>query len=280
MELEKSLDFGNAEDPCFSHDGFFLASPYLGNSKVVIWETESWKIIDQISCENGPSALRFHLRQALLAAGGRDWVRVWRYQAPAPLPGSRSRISLGDPILELSTSGVVGHIQFSLDGRFVGWSARTGQESVYDATVQVADLSVKGSQLVFTSPKIVAGLFNGFDFLPESHQVLFRHGQFESWDFLTGERQDSFDNFGSWNVVLSPRHSWFVTSNFAGAALFDWRTGSLLARFPPPADDIFCSAWSADGNRLAFTLANGQIQIWDVEGLRRQLDGIGLDWED
>jgi len=68
---------------------------------------------------------------------------------------------------------------------------------------------------------------------------------------------------------------WKVT-NFHDAALHDRETFKKLLPLPP---NMLPLALSHDGKRLAVSVDDQRVQIWDLATLRAQFRDLGLDWD-
>jgi serine/threonine protein kinase/WD40 repeat protein/tetratricopeptide (TPR) repeat protein len=63
--------------------------------------------------------------------------------------------------------------------------------------------------------------------------------------------------------------------------LVETETGRTLARLESlDLCDVRCAAFSPDGSRLVITTNDGPaVHVWDLRAIRRQLAGMGLDWD-
>lgn len=98
----------------------------------------------------------------------------------------------------------------------------------------------------------------------------------ELWDTGNWERTRELTGFKG--ILYGPdgRTLW-LTENYRTAGLFDART---LRPLMPLPTGMLPLALSADGRWLAVSVDSRKLQVWDVTEVRRQLAGLGLDWQD
>jgi hypothetical protein len=68
----------------------------------------------------------------------------------------------------------------------------------------------------------------------------------------------------------------WLSQDFHAGGLYDARTLDLLLPLPRGSYPL---AVSPDGRRLALSLDNRRLQVWDLAELRQRLRSLGLDWE-
>ena len=59
--------------------------------------------------------------------------------------------------------------------------------------------------------------------------------------------------------------------------LYDMEKRAEVLTLPPEESEIWCCAWSRDGTRLAVSLADGGVVVWNMEAVRDALREFGLD---
>jgi WD40 repeat protein len=72
---------------------------------------------------------------------------------------------------------------------------------------------------------------------------------------------------GRWAATAGPDNS---------VALCDLDGGTRLLALPPEESEVWCLAWSPDGQRLALGLSDGSISLWDLAQVRDRLDDFGV----
>jgi eukaryotic-like serine/threonine-protein kinase len=132
-------------------------------------------------------------------------------------------------------------------------------------TAQVAHLAIDGS---------VEMLFS-----PDGKWLVTMNAPCRLWDVGTWRigRQ-----IGGRGLCFSPDSRLLVVQD-AGRMLHlvETDTGRLVARLESPDQCLVrCAAFSPDGSRLVITTNDGPAaHVWDLRAIRRQLAGMGLDWD-
>jgi WD40 repeat protein len=94
------------------------------------------------------------------------------------------------------------------------------------------------------------------------------------WDWRTGTHQTT--NIEAYHVALGGGR-WVATSNQSHEViLYDMKAGAVTLTLPPEESEIWCLAWSPDATRLAVSLTDGGIAIWDLEQVRQRLAEFGI----
>jgi WD40 repeat protein len=128
----------------------------------------------------------------------------------------------------------------------------------------------------FSTSNLVATV----SFAPAGDELtVINRGGVEQWDTVTWQlkaRQPGSPVSDSY-VLYTPDGSgiWRVT-NFRDTALHDRKT--LEPVLPLPAN-VLPLALSADGHKLAVSVDDHLVQIWDLPQLREHFRELGLDWE-
>ena len=101
-------------------------------------------------------------------------------------------------------------------------------------------------------------------------------------DAVTGELRRSFAVTGSSadgrNTVLSPAGRWLAVASPSrrGVDIHDFATGELRYTLPDREGTVYWLAWHPKEPRLAIARDNGDIAIWDLAKIDRQLTELGL----
>jgi WD40 repeat protein len=288
----------------FSPNRQFLAVP--DNLNLCVWDLNCASLPSLLT-PSGPFALPFFAtnNSSLFAASGRDGdphLDAWQIAPPetarerpkakplpisVPAPLLWAGLSANDLILT-TQDGVTfipqsnltntdcrvvkippGQGTVSPDGRWLAVTYSYSPEiNIYSlATVQeVAHL--------LTSGQVAAVWFS-----PASDELaVINRAGLEQWDTATWQlkrRQPGAPVSGSY-VLYTPDGNgiWRVTS-FHDTALLDRRT--LEPLLPLPAN-VLPLAVSHDGGRLAVSVDDQRVQIWDMAELRNQFRALALDW--
>ena len=124
-----------------------------------------------------------------------------------------------------------------------------------------------------------SGLVAGVWFAPAGDELtVINRGGVEWWDSSTWRRRRREPGFpiSEAYVLYTPdgRGFWQVTS-FRDATLYDRPTGRPI--LPLPAN-VLPLALSADGRKLAVSVDDQRVQVWDLLELRARFKELGLDW--
>jgi serine/threonine protein kinase/WD40 repeat protein len=143
-------------------------------------------------------------------------------------------------------------------------------------------------------PRLLANNLTGtgaqmINFTPDSRQMLVVDANrcIVTYDVQSGQKLASFPTLntddtakGTVCVVhkLNPDGTKLAVSSFSGFGvdLWDCRTGHLLYSLPAQEGDVFYFAWSPDGQRLAISQSNGDIDIWNIAEIERMLASLRL----
>ena len=60
-------------------------------------------------------------------------------------------------------------------------------------------------------------------------------------------------------------------------SIYELETGKRVLALPPEESDIWGLAWAPDGRRVAVSLADGGVAVWDLEQVCARLAEFGID---
>ena len=267
----------------FSHDGTLLACSAGREHELMVWDTQSWRMIKTWGSAR-PHGILFHPKRDFLTVEHDDGLSLYQYERG---------YAEGQELVKLKEVGRaeirknIHYFVFSDDGDYLAWADQAGGD-VMHSHLSVAKLGVGGLEVVFELEDILS---EGIDFLPNSEELivsLFRSqdsskpGNWvpEQWNFRTHTKKPlhQYDAKAS-GLSVAPRDGLFATkSSSAGVALFDWKSKKSLGRMSHFKSAPKRIQWTPDGTRLAILFGEGEIQLWDIEKMRSRLQELGLNW--
>src|SRR5205814_7287756 len=120
--------------------------------------------------------------------------------------------------------------------------------------------------------------FGDFQFSPRGDEVAITSSRagVEFWSTTTWERTRALTNFRRLLYTPDARGLW-LTKDQRTAGLYDARTLEPLLLLPT---GMLPLAISPDGRRVAVTVDEQRLQVWDLVEVRRHLREMGLDWRE
>ena len=280
FHLDQPQEIERGHCPSFSHDSTLLACSFGHPQKLLAWETETWK---QVKTTGASDLIKiaFHPNSEMLAAGSHDDLTIYSYtkidrESEYGIEFKR--------IVRKNAKGPVRHVVFSHDGKFVGWNETTHNSQMH-SDLSVAELNIDGLQPVFQLEDVST---LGIDFLPNSNGLIANRyddmdtSQWipEHWNFLseTNKPAHRYDTT-AYGISVAPRSNLFAGElSSEGIILFDWQTRKTIGRIALSKNDPGMIKWAPDGKHLAVLFNEGEIQIWDIEKMRRRLEELDLNW--
>jgi WD40 repeat protein len=262
----------------FSPDGRMLATgDWAGGLK--LWDVDTLQERFTLNHSLGfVSCIQFSADGKYLVAGGGQGLAVWRIKVPvegllntpsvrfepvAQVPGKRSQ-----------------YLRLSADSKRVAWVSFEKQFNL-----QLWDLE-NGRDVSFPAPGLLDP-WEGLAFHPDSKQVAFisDHDRLaEFWDIHSGQRTITLGLPGAYanpesHIALSPDGRLFA-ANPAGtsATVWDTQTRQRLFTLPDERSSIWHLEWDPSGQRLAVSMADGGLAIWNLPPIHAHLAQLGLDW--
>ena len=138
--------------------------------------------------------------------------------------------------------------------------------------------------LLTLAPNTSAGSVQPVAFSPDGASLAFltTGNRVAVFDAATGELRRSFAITGSISggrqLVLDHTGRWLaVTSgSMRGVDIYDFTTGELRYTLPDREGTVYWLAWHPKEPRLAIARDNGDIALWDLAKIDRQLTELGL----
>jgi WD40 repeat protein len=255
------------EAVAFSPDGAWLATGDVAGT-VRIWDTRSGKQLANCISRGRPPGqvwqLQFAPQGKYLAAGGGQGLAVWEirrtHQGTTMPPFLR--------VVPPDSNRTVYDLAIHPAGRelvFLNYAGRLyRQELAPGAGPRPVDVPTR-LQL------------RGLHFDRDGKRLTFagRNGAIGVWDWTTGKMQLTcqrasclgLDGAGRWVATSGPTRSVLV---------YDLKTSRQHVTLPPEEADVWSTAWSPDGTRLAAGLSDGGVSVWNLEQVRARLADFGI----
>ncbi len=273
---------------CFSPDGKLLATGDWDTPLVQLWNTESGRQLLQLTnaAQRPTWGLQFAPdpeRGLLLVRLGGEGLGVWQVGPPHPVPGEtqavrwisgRSPSGLGlvaAPDGKRIAFGRSARLAFTLDEkRITFWDFATIQDPLGEEKPLTLLPSARSVQPTAFTPD------------GQSVAVLTSENRVAVFDAATGELRRSFAVTGSStegrNLVLSHTGRWLAVSSpsLRGVDIHDFATGDLRYTLPDREGTVYWLASHPKEPRLVIARDNGDIAIWDLAKIDRQLTELGL----
>jgi serine/threonine protein kinase/WD40 repeat protein len=294
---------GVIEALAFSPDGRFLAT---GDqlSVVFLWDVETGKRVTLADAQIiPPDVAEYPLATAIgstaVVASGNVRPDLRRYEVM--VPGAIWRMQFSPDSTVLAAGGYAGVMVWQLKP---SWWARP---ALYPqlvvtwrdfANVGILDLAMhpSGREMILMNrhghlyrmaietgavPKAL-----GLQARPEARSLNFDRdgdkltfvtpeGRLATWDWRDGTTTATDQE--AFHVALSSDDRWAATSNAARqVVIYDRVAGKPLLTLPAESADIWCLAWAPDNKRLAVSLSDGNVAVWDLEQVRARLEEFGI----
>jgi serine/threonine protein kinase/WD40 repeat protein len=272
----------------FSPDGRLLATGDIEGS-VFLWDAASEKGLTEVtvpgqrgrqarpsdpysrrSDQTDPPGQVWRLQfdgtgQHLAAAGGRG-VAVWSLR---PRDDGVDVERCG----AVSTAGVY-DLAFHPSGSALAYLAKPGREEA--AQLFRYDLAGgEGARPLGAAARLQIRGMN-FDSAGRRLTYLSPRGELARWDWDWGIPVAG-PGLPASQWAPAPGGHWAATAGpDGGVVIYDLDAGARVLALPPEDAEVWCLAWSPDGQRLAAGLSDGVITVWDLEQVRACLARVNI----
>jgi WD40 repeat protein len=181
--------------------------------------------------------------------------------------GSRVEVlgrSSNESIREPTANGLTGA---SPDGRWLGVYPSFGN------VLSIYSLPTLAPVVTITNRTAI----RSFRFSPKGNELaIASQGGIQFWSTSNWQRTREYGDSVDILYTADGRGLW-LTKDYRTAGLYDAATFQLLLPLPT---GMLPLAVSPDGQRLAVSVDQRRLQLWDLAEVRKQLGQLGLDWQD
>lgn len=267
---------GDVQSVAFSADGGCLATGDWAGA-IKLWDVESQEMIEVPDCQIGPAwRLAFSRDGTCFAASAGNGMAIWRVKRPPPQPTASPQIAL--ELVQRQKGFRCQDVCISPDGERLAWVDR-------NTNVRLWDLK-RSREISQKLPRLLQQGVQALAFFPNGDHLAFvgERGTVDVWSVSTGRRVMTIGRPGQFEnnfIALTEDGRRLAVEESAGTiSIWDCRSRKMLVRLPRQRTSVWCFAFSPKGNLLAVGLNDGGLFLWDLEAVREQLRGLGLDWED
>ena len=309
--LESGIDSSYAnttEDPTFSVDSRLVAScvgsrnkDVPGSGRILIWETDSKKLICTEPFGHANGMVKFHPKKQILAAVMGRKLAIWSYRY---IPSSQTQAAefelkkLHQEDLDLKGWNVC----WDAGGTILVWT-EGGERSSGNLGIVHAMNAETGQRLALNESignesYSVAATEHPGEILFLAAEEKTGPVQLQLWNVIENKQLPLPTTLGSEQPVAAAsgilRHSLskdptgrYVTLLVEGPsqreiALYDYHHDCELLRIPNEQKGTpFSVQWSSDGKTVGLVYSSGgNIELWNIPKMRKQLARYNMDWED
>jgi serine/threonine protein kinase/WD40 repeat protein len=264
------------ESVAFSPCGLLVVTGDL-NGVVYVWNAATGAFLTQLP-GSGPKLgevwrIQFDAAMTCLAAAGRNAVAAWAIRF-------RNDGLAFEPVVNLPTAGVY-DLALRPDGSALAFLAQPKPDQ--PARLYRYDLAVKEAAKPLDVP--VRHRFRALNFDSSGKVLTYAtpDGRLGRWDWEKGVALSAIDAGQKlYQTALAPDGRFAATGGpDRSVAVYELETGKRVLALPPEESDIQGLAWGPDGRRVAASLSDGGIVLWDMEEVRARLAefDIELPWK-
>jgi len=256
------------ETVAFSPDGALLATGALGGV-IRLWDPASGKELAKINSTGNVWRLQFDPGGRYLAAAGDFGVVAW-----AVTPGARGAdVVAAEPFLALRGTYAC-DLALHPTGSALAYMERHGPLS---GRVWAYDLEKDAT------PRVLGRLgkteLRTLHFDPAGTALRFLNGAgaIALWQWQDGPAKPVSHPINGFQLSGSPDGRWAATASPSDrVTIYDVRADRPWLTLPSEGVEVWSTAWSPDGNRLAVGLSDGGLAVWDLAQVRARLAEFGI----
>jgi len=290
VEWERQLE-GQSNGIAYSADGRWLVTTDFDRERVCIWSTtkrgreQPFKLGSECKIQTWSAELTDDNRYLVTAtedpASGQGALTIYA----CTIDDSGALETQFEAEQLKSFRGDIIDYALAPNGRYLAFVKRkgNGEHELYQWDLK----ELAGTK----EPPLLANNLTGVgaqmvDFTPDSRQILVVDANrfIVTYDVQSGQKLRSSptlktDDTFNWHVCLMHKLSPDGTKlamgspSALGVDLWDCKSGRLLYSLPEQDGTVFYFAWSPDGQRLAVSRSNGDIDIWNIA----EIEGVLVD---
>jgi WD40 repeat protein len=234
-------------DVSYAPDGKEVVSAELQGEKTLyrVWETQTLKVMAQFEGEHTCAIGCAADKETLVTATWEGELAVLELAQGKVL----RRVGV--------TSGQIGGISLSPDGRTVAWAGLNGGFGAVD--LKTGKVLFPRTAMNWPARRVA--------FSPDSKLLATAGMHICLWEVATGKRVGLWQGMLAEDVAFSPDGRLLAASVNKGVALWDIATQKELARFTGHRAAVLRIAFAPNGRAVVSASQDGTLLVWDVAGL-------------
>ena len=282
LEWEQELE-GLGQSVTYNADGRWLITTDFDRERVFIWSTKTGKQLFKLGSEQRAMTWSAELtddNQYLVMSAGQRGLTVWSITADE---SDKAETRFEAKQLK-SFPGSITDITFAPNNRhfaFINCKSRS--------VIELYCWDVTGTEEPRLLSSDLCGLYQMINYTVDGRQILVVDANrcVVTYDVQSGKKITSFPTLdASYKGQVNPnvkqllcpdgtRLAMTSPSRF-GVDLWDIKNRHLLYSMPEQNGSIYHFAWSPDGQRLAVSRSNGDIDIWNIAEIEHVLSDLDL----